>query len=231
MKKWHRLSPAKVLKERDLLGSTDRNPRRPSNLIAIIMVSPRGETSAAQVSGEISVSVLRSEQPLQDLTYYHLRDHSLQRAKSHYGRRRRTILPRPQPPGSPRPQAPPHRVFPRQRTNLCWPRLPWVSLSICASVAIMVSIPASFPSSVEDETARPSRPSVTWDLDLYKDYKSSSKATASSGATGNLDLRRDQRGDRQETGHGVQPKVYFFRPRTSQPSVFFRCSLGSPELS
>ncbi|XP_048654266.1 uncharacterized protein C5orf52 homolog [Marmota marmota marmota] len=95
----------------------------------------------------------------------------------------------------------------------------------------MVSIPASFPSSVEDETARPSRPSVTWDLDLYKDYKSSSKATASSGATGNLDLRRDQRGDRQETGHGVQPKVYFLRPRTSQPSVCFRCSLGSPELS
>ncbi|XP_027809227.1 uncharacterized protein C5orf52 homolog [Marmota flaviventris] len=85
----------------------------------------------------------------------------------------------------------------------------------------MVSIPASFPSSVEDETAGPSRPSVTWDLDLYKDYKSSSKATASSGATGNLDLRRDQRGDRQETGHGVQPKVYFLRPQTSQPSVFF----------
>uniref|UniRef100_I3N1M5 Chromosome 5 open reading frame 52 n=1 Tax=Ictidomys tridecemlineatus TaxID=43179 RepID=I3N1M5_ICTTR len=74
----------------------------------------------------------------------------------------------------------------------------------------MVSIPASFPSSVEDETARPTRPSVTWDLDLYKDYKSSSKATASSG-----------HGDRQETGHGVQPKVYFLRPRTSQPSVFF----------
>ncbi|MBZ3886507.1 hypothetical protein SUZIE_188295 [Sciurus carolinensis] len=84
----------------------------------------------------------------------------------------------------------------------------------------MVSIPESF-STLDDATAQSSRPSVSWNLASYVDYKSPSKATTTSGTTENLNLRRDRGGSRQEIGHGVQPQVYFLRPRTSQPSVLF----------
>ncbi|XP_008571234.1 PREDICTED: uncharacterized protein C5orf52 homolog [Galeopterus variegatus] len=83
----------------------------------------------------------------------------------------------------------------------------------------LAPIPESF-FRVEDSTARPARPSVTWDPGSSTDYGTAASATTSSGATPSL-LRRYRLGRRPEIDLEVRPQICFLQPRTTQQPVLF----------
>ncbi|XP_040859522.1 uncharacterized protein C5orf52 homolog [Ochotona curzoniae] len=85
----------------------------------------------------------------------------------------------------------------------------------------LTPIPES-PLVIKEAAAQPVRPSVTWDLGLPRERETTAQVTpASSGTQPASEPRRDGFGSRAEPVLGVQPQVFFMRPRTLQPQVLF----------
>ncbi|XP_070484623.1 uncharacterized protein C5orf52 homolog [Equus przewalskii] len=83
------------------------------------------------------------------------------------------------------------------------------------------AVPESL-SSAEDQTTQQARPSVTWNLGLSTASADAAQASTSSGTNpASAFFRRSRVASRPEVNVGARPQIFFLRPRTTQPLVFF----------
>ncbi|CAH6778689.1 uncharacterized protein C5orf52 homolog [Phodopus roborovskii] len=77
----------------------------------------------------------------------------------------------------------------------------------------LATIPES-SSTPAESASQPKRPSVKWDLG--SNFESVAKETTPPGS----DIRRERLGSLPDLGLGIQPQIYFLRPRPAIPKLF-----------